>query len=47
MDVRIIFIALIIKVKVWCKGPVACLHAVDLLYQGPYHTGFDHHALVR
>ena len=29
------------------QGPVACLHAVDLLHQGPYHTGIDHHALVR
>ena len=29
------------------QGPVACLYLVDLLHESPYHSGLDHHALIR
>ena len=34
------------NLKDW-QGPVACLHLVDLLHEAPYHSGLDHHALIR
>ena len=29
------------------QGPVACLYLVDLLHEAPYHSGLEHHALIR